>query len=254
MGNSYNTKNDILKSFYPKYQAEFCRGEDIYFVTITPNKNIYTEAEARTYLAELIPNATPFILVLENNDNVAHFQRYKEYGLLPTAHIHILIGKSYLQHFKELVFYENKKELKLLKRQHGGEIHAVATCVYDSDGICDYLSKQCDNNFTPLMCNLNKNRSITNLKETVMKVKQKIDLLLLYQFIVSGGHSYSEVKHFYRKQKIVQLELLLDKFSNFVNGILIEARDCFNRKEIFSFKHAPFLSRGLIQESFTLMH
>ncbi|HEY0031267.1 MAG TPA: hypothetical protein VGC65_10950 [Bacteroidia bacterium] len=200
---SYLTKKEALESFYNKYLTLFGdNGQNMMFVTIQPKTRIYSAKEANTYISNLLPEQPPYILVLEQNSSLTHYNGYADFNLEPELHIHLFIAKDYLSQLSEIVYYKEKNHLNKIKKQMGcRSIHIVSRQV-TSDFIYSYLSKQLGNTLPAskenFALNYQKRISINiyskQTKEEMNKRKKtETNLYPLIQLLYCGK-LYAEVK------------------------------------------------------------
>lgn len=199
--NNYYIKAEHLTSAYNQFKT-ICKNEQSYFVTVQPNKQIWSIQDATDYLNELLPNRPPLLLALEYNDQISHKQNSRHYHLLPTLHLHLIISEQYVTQLPNVIIYNNERDLSQKKKAlKQSQLHITARKVF-SDDWQSYVLKQTSNLFKPLLINNSVALPFSTIynKKEMEQTTQSINPIYLLQLITSGC-TYSQIKAEQYKQK-----------------------------------------------------
>lgn len=237
--NTYHRKAELLSS----YCAKLCRiSKQNYFITIQPNRALWTVQDGIDYLNELLPKHIPVIAIMEYNDRIK--RKSNSYELLPTLHIHAIIPESHLVHLQGIVLYKDSKDLNKQKRAlNTKQLHITGRKVF-SDCWSDYVFKQTSNSFMPFNLNFDclTDNSLSRRiykKQIKMKPIQNTQSIYTILHLLYYGQTYSEVIKEKQSKRvvppIVNLPLILIMYRNTLN-VKSPIRTCR--------KYVPFLANA----------
>lgn len=163
--NNYFIKKEWLNYYHRKY-SKLTNKEQLYFVSIQPNKTIWTKQDATIYVQNLLPPNTPFFMVLEQNIE----DKYNKSTLTDLLHMHVLITESHLKHFEDIILYKSSYDLaKKKKAAKTKAFHIVGRDVY-SDNWIEYLLKQTANPLLPLAVSFCQPRNLIKASSVLQSI------------------------------------------------------------------------------------
>lgn len=193
--NSYYRHYDLLTSLITKQVKEH---SELYFVTIQPTEQLFTQQQAEQYINNLFPMGLNAIVQLERNDKVSQLGRYKSYDLLPTLHIHLITTKQYLINLNaEVCYYTFNYELKEKKKKAKYNHYITACPLFNTEGLVKYLTKQYCQYLTPFVFKvfapIYNEMGETKKEKKPINVISQVNALSLLQ-LLCYGFTYAEVK------------------------------------------------------------